>query len=308
MITKRILVLLFVLIALLWIGLGMRKENPLPQGGKRLGGGAGGDVKIRKVTLAPHDPNLQSILRVNIETDPPSYFTGQANPYQYRWFVNQKEVSRESFLSLSKFRQGDMVLVEVTSDGLQSSMASAKLVIGNRVPMIQSIRLSPKSIFAGGSLQATVDAKDPDGDTVYLSYEWQINGKVVLGHDKDSLSGDQIHSADKIVVSVTPSDLMSKGSVADSPLMTVINRSPTILSTPPSHQENGKYTYQLIAKDPDGDSLQYLLVTGPSGMRVNPIAGLLEWEVSDNKTDVAVEVNDAKGGAVTQKFTIQFAK
>lgn len=180
--------------------------------------------------------------------------------------------------------------------------------IGNNPPVVKSIRLLPIPVSAGEVVRAEVITEDKDGDFVQLTYEWQVNGKPISGNDLDTLSGDQVHSADTILVFVTPSDPNSKGATRVSPLTTVLNRSPEIVSLPPSTDENGKYTYQIVAKDPDLDSLSYILLKGPPGMEVHPTTGLVQWvaaPVSESQSHVGLEVNDGKGGKAVQQFTLQ---
>ena len=46
--------------------------------------------------------------------------------------------------------------------------------------------------------------------------------------------------------------------------------------------KSGDYEYQVDAIDPDNDDLTYSLVTGPSGMTINPVSGLVEWTPTDS--------------------------
>jgi hypothetical protein len=176
--------------------------------------------------------------------------------------------------------------------------------------VIKGIHFPSGLIYAGDRLQVAVTTEDPDRDTVYLTYEWQINGKSIIGNDQDQLSGEYIHSGDQIVVSVTPSDPFSSGAVVDSPRMIVPNRSPAIVSTPPAADKKGVYLYQLVGQDPDGDPLRYTILTGPPDMKIDPLSGLLRWQsssITDNKSDVVIEVIDGKGGTATQQFRIETA-
>lgn len=187
-----------------------------------------------------------------------------------------------------------------------SSMSSVKGA--NSPPVVKSIRLLPIPVSAGQAVRAEVITEDKDGDFVQLLYEWQVNGKPTSGNNLDTLAGDQVHSADQIIVFVTPSDPYSKGEVRVSPLITVLNRPPEIVSLPPiSKDDKGKYTYQIVAKDPDSDPLNYILLKGPPGMEVNPTTGLVHWDVAPlakSQLDVDLEVNDGKGGKATQQFTL----
>ncbi len=297
--------------ALLWFS--TRREDPLSNGRRGANISEGDPPMIRKIGITPASPNLQSILQVEIETDPPAPAAGGEGPFRYRWFVNKKEVGRERFLFLGRFRSGDVVSVEVTAreerpGSRPSPPATAQVVIGNNPPTVKTVRLLPIPVSAGEAVRAEVTAEDPDGDFVSLSYEWQINGQPILGNDRDRLEGDQVKSADKIMVSVTPSDTLSHGIPVLSPLLTVLNRPPEIVSNPSSREEKGRYTYQIVAKDPDDDLLHYLILKGPPGMQIDPASGRIDWQsapLPGDRADVAVEVNDAKGGRAIQQFTIQ---
>jgi len=259
--------------------------------------------------IKPELPDLRSTLRADVETDPPTF---GSSDYRYRWLVNKNEVSREAILPLKSFRQGDIVSVEVMLPHATNSTAfapvTATVKIGNHPPVITTVRLLPLPVFAGEAIRAEVVSDDIDGDIVNLTYEWQINRQPVPANDRDTLEGDQIHSADKVVVFVTPSDPFSKGIQQVSPLVTVSNRFPEIISLPPREDKNGRYHYQVVAKDQDGDQLQYLLLEGPPGMKIDPDSGLIDWEVvpfSKEQSRVRIVVDDSKGGKATQSFPIE---
>ncbi len=67
------------------------------------------------------------------------------------------------------------------------------------------------------------------------------------------------------------------------------------------------YAYQVEASDPDGDALSYSLIEGPPGMVIDSESGLIEWWVTSKDLGshgVTVEVEDGKGGADQQMFTL----
>jgi len=87
-----------------------------------------------------------------------------------------------------------------------------------------------------------------------------------------------------------------------------LNRAPIIISEPAiTATENNQYSYQLEAKDPDGDSLTYLLVLCPEGMSINSGNGLLTWAPTNNQVGnnkVVVEISDGRESD-TQSFEIE---
>jgi len=85
------------------------------------------------------------------------------------------------------------------------------------------------------------------------------------------------------------------------------NWPPVITSTPITTAEAEEdYEYDVEAYDPDGDTLNYILISAPDDMTIDTLTGLIQWEPDadeDGTYDVVVGVTD--GVAVTtQSFTI----
>jgi hypothetical protein len=264
--------------------------------------------ELTKVEIVPSSPNLGDVLKVQLLAEGPS---SEAVTYRYRWLVNQNEVSNEPILPLKDYRQGDTVSVEVTlSNGEASpiSRQSAPVKIGNNPPIVKSVKISPAEPKANQEIEAVVEAVDPDGDPVSYSYKWQVNAQSVEDESGSVLEGKYVHSADQISVTVTPRDSFTDGTPLTSQPILVTNEPPEINSLPPSAAQDDVYSYQIDAKDPDGDSLKYQLIEGPDGMSLDPASGLLIWKVasaSDDKANVKVQVDDGKGGKSIQQFSIK---
>ncbi|MBS3804676.1 MAG: putative Ig domain-containing protein [Oleiphilaceae bacterium] len=65
------------------------------------------------------------------------------------------------------------------------------------------------------------------------------------------------------------------------------------------------YSYTLQAMDPDGDSLTWELLSGPSGMTLNAITGALTWTPTQaGVQQVTVTVTDSKGATAGSTFGI----
>jgi hypothetical protein len=114
---------------------------------------------------------------------------GDALTYTFTWKVNSVVVSAvtsgpnsSSSLDLAVVGNGDRgqtVLVEVVAsdDALQSSVASASVVVGNSAPTV-TVSLSDASPRSNDVLVATANAQDADVDPLTLSYAWSVNGVV----------------------------------------------------------------------------------------------------------------------------------
>ncbi len=87
------------------------------------------------------------------------------------------------------------------------------------------------------------------------------------------------------------------------------NEAPSIVSSAvTTATENQVYSYAVIAIDPDNDALAYALDTAPAGMSIDTVSGLIQWLPSGaqgGSNDVAIRVEDGKGGFATQVFTVQ---
>src|SRR5262249_47218922 len=90
------------------------------------------------------------------------------------------------------------------------------------------------------------------------------------------------------------------------------NRPPLFTSTPVvDGNVNVAYRYQATARDPDGDTLTFSLVTGPQGLVIDRTSGLVTWNPAANElgtNNVTVQVDDGRGGTATQSYVIGIAQ
>jgi len=86
-----------------------------------------------------------------------------------------------------------------------------------------------------------------------------------------------------------------------------INKPPVITSLPITIAKiEVQYYYNVLATDPNGDSLIYSLLAYPDGMTINSSTGLITWIPTENQVrdyEVEVEVSDEEL-SVTQGFTV----
>jgi RHS repeat-associated protein len=91
-----------------------------------------------------------------------------------------------------------------------------------------------------------------------------------------------------------------------------LNRGPQITSTPSlSGNANSTFSYSPTAIDPDaGDLLSWTLLSGPTGLLLNPANGLVLWTPSASQVGVhpiTIEVRDLLGATAQQSFTVSIA-
>jgi len=91
----------------------------------------------------------------------------------------------------------------------------------------------------------------------------------------------------------------------------LFNNKPIIGSTPDTTAKiEIEYTYEVVATDPDGDTLTYTLSVKPEGMTINEQTGAVSWtpiETQIGEHQVIIEVSDGKD-SVSQTFTITVAE
>lgn len=148
----------------------------------------------------------------------------------------------------------------------------------NRPPVVTAVLLSPNVVVPGVAVRAVAKASDPDQDDVRLLYTWKTNGEVVAEQSGEEFDTTALHKGDLLTVSVIPDDGKEPGQPLDSNGILIQNRSPEITSMPSAGVSSGHFSYQVIAKDPDNDPLQFSLEEAPPGMTINP-AGLIQWDV-----------------------------
>ncbi|MGB5833923.1 MAG: putative Ig domain-containing protein, partial [Thiohalocapsa sp.] len=84
------------------------------------------------------------------------------------------------------------------------------------------------------------------------------------------------------------------------------NRDPIWQSSPSTEALVGEtFTYTGVATDPDGDTISYSVVAGPTGLGINGTSGALTWTpASPGSYSIVLEASDGRGGAAQQSFTV----
>lgn len=177
----------------------------------------------------------------------------------------------------------------------------------NRPPRFTSVPEPQATV--GEAYRTRVEAVDPDGSR--LSYALLV---APTGMTIDSVTGElvwnvQASQVGSHQVALQASD--GRGGIAKQQFTvvanaTIVNRPPLILSTPlTTATPGGNYRYQLNARDPDGQPLQYSLVAGPSGMSVVPTTGLVSFDNAQvGDYPVELRVSDGRGGLATQSYRL----
>jgi hypothetical protein len=264
---------------------------------------------IISVQISPEKAYRGTEMTVSVQVKDPD---GDPVSYQYQWIKNDQELAGENRNSLKgdRFKKGDLIRVRVTpSDGKAegSSFLSSPVLIMNGPPEIQEIRIEPKRPGAGDSLKAQAKGSDPDGDFLYYSYRWEKNGEVLPEEKGPVLERGLFKKGDSITVTVTPDDHEIQGAPKKPEPVLISNSPPIIHSSPPDTLEGATYKYQVKATDPDQDPIIFTLKSGPKGMVMDKVTGLIQWDVKkeDKGTyPIEIEASDNERGKSVQRFTL----
>jgi hypothetical protein len=307
MMKKNILIFLFIFsfLAPLVVILSCEKQ----QAGK-FEVGANSPPLINSINILPDKPGHDSDLSLTIQSQ-----DSNADPitYQYQWIGNDQEIFGENtdILKSGNFRKGDFIQVKVIpSDGKEDGkpFLSDPVKIINSPPVIKEMWIEPKVAYANDQLKVLVKSSDSDGDSVYYTYQWEINGTVLdMDKEEEVLNGGNFKKGDRIAVKVIPDDRESQGLPKESEPLVILNSPPIIVSTPPVSIEGSEYSYQIKAHDSDNDPISFKLKNGPKGMEIDQEKGLIQWTIQskDKGThSIEIEASDQEGAKSFQRFDL----
>jgi hypothetical protein len=263
---------------------------------------------IQHAAVFPTPLILSGPVAVQIEADN----TGR-NPltFRYQWLINGYRVDGEIHPTLSpaRLKLGDKVEVEIiAADGQTSGKPyrTEPAIVGNTPPEV--VKVSIESTGSDRStMHALAEGVDVDQDAIHYAYRWWRNGTLVAGGDTATLNTGAFSRDDSITVEVIPRDAGGAGKSKLSEPVALGNNAPKITSHPPSKFDKGVFVYNVQAIDDDKDSLKYLLEAAPSGMTIDPVTGMISWQVaSDVKGThrVRILVQDGQGGSAFQDFDL----
>jgi hypothetical protein len=264
---------------------------------------------ITSVQILPEKPTTQSELSLLVQCQDPD---GDPISYEYQWLKNDEEIpgGDKSVLSTGGFRKGDSFRVRVVAgDGKEKGQPflSPAVRMVNSPPVIQEVRIEPSVAHVQDHPKVSVKGEDKDGDSIYYTYQWEINGTPVPEERGETLERTRLKKGDNITVLVTPDDREALGKPKKSDPLRVLNSPPVIVSSPPTTPEGNIYLYPVQVKDPDQDPLTFSLQQGAKGMTIDAKTGLFRWEIrtEDKGTHtIVIEVADNEGARSVQRYTL----
>ncbi len=177
----------------------------------------------------------------------------------------------------------------------------------NHPPEINSVAFETPYIYKGVDVTLIPDVSDADGDSIALSYSWNINGNELPEEQSATLPGNLFAKGDKISFTVKAVDDTGAGQTYSGEF--IIPNAPPQFDADIQNQLSGNsLDFYVKATDPDEDPLTFSLIDAPKGMSINPATGHIHWDKENNQQGsykLQVIVADNDGGQGTMDLDIQ---
>jgi RHS repeat-associated protein len=177
----------------------------------------------------------------------------------------------------------------------------------NHPPVITS---APRTAgVIGVQYQYDPNAEDSDGDPVVWSL---FQGPVGMSIDPASgkvrwlPTSDQLGTQDVIIQAQDP--LLAQATQSFTITVHTVDVPPVITSSPPTEAVAAAlYTYAVQASDVQNNTLNWSLLSAPSGMTIDAPTGLIQWTPGETQVgtqNVVIQADDGQGGLATQAYQV----
>ena len=212
----------------------------------------------------------------------------------FRWDRNDTPIAGATTATLTpdNFVRGDVIKLTVSvSDGKTTVTASAATTVQNAVPIFTSIDLTPYTAYTTDDLVFTASTRDPDGDTLQVTYEWRRNGTTIPGQTAATLPASEHQRGDLIEVLATVDDGFDSSTTTVA--TTIQDTAPVVTIVAPDTVSYGNVlTFTASAFDVDGDPLGALgLDYGPPGMTFDAATGTGTWVATTPMFGTTMEIH-----------------
>lgn len=275
-------------------------------------GGANSEPRIELISFEPEEPAAGDTVRAVVES---SDDDGDTVWLSYEWTLDGEPVGEddeELVLEGAAFVRGRTLEVSVVAtDGKDEDTDSYSDEIENAVPELLSVEVLPQGdLFSGAPITLRPDARDADNDDITFRYEWEVNGRSVRT-DGPVLESDRLRRGDTVQARITVADEDDESEPFETPIFTIANSPPRVVSEPAEASADGTFRYLVKASDPDGDrNLQFHLENEPEGMKIDRIRGSIVWAPAPDQSgdyQVSVIVDDLRGGKTRHTFEVNVA-
>ena len=177
----------------------------------------------------------------------------------------------------------------------------------NKAPVVRAIVVQPTQPSVLDTMTVKVNAVDPEGKDLAITYTWRVDGAEVAGHNEPSLDLSNYLRGQKVQITVDVSDGLS-GAHGESETYAIANPDPHFTVTP--DQVKSLDGFRMTAEDADGDEVKWKVEGAPPGLTIDA-AGRLHYKGSETdkggKYTIKVLAEDGHGGKGTMELPLEVA-
>ena len=265
--------------------------------------------RIRSIELEPGEVRAGDPVRIVLDAFDPD---GDPLRIDVRWSLDGTVIGSGQTLTVPERSRDRQLRAEATvHDGTASVIEQASLFVQNTAPEVISLELEPETPTVATPIHFEAEGADPDGDPLRFEITWTVDGEPLVTSEP-VLPSDRFERGSRITAEVRAHDGVEAGPAKTSTTLTVGNAPPVFTSSPGDFTGETTLRSQLRAEDPDGDRrLRFALVTGPTGLELDPVTGAIEWTPEPDQAGshrVEVTVDDGAGGIGRQEFELSVGR
>jgi len=173
----------------------------------------------------------------------------------------------------------------------------------NQAPHFTTVPATRATVGRAWSYAA--EAEDGDGDSVTYSLLVAPPG-MTLSAGTLSWTPASAGSFDVVLRARDGRGGVGRQSFSVNVVEAGFNAPPIFTSSPVIQAPIGaNYSYQAAVIDPDGDNVNFALLSAPAGLEVDPVSGLVSWtNAQPGQHSVILEADDGQGGQSSQSYTL----
>jgi hypothetical protein len=151
-------------------------------------------------------------------------------------------------------------------------------------PVITKVEFDPPQPTSYDDIKAIAVLKDPGMTYIKYRYQWFVNGEIIQGGKNPLLEKHYYKKGDRVYCRAQAVRGMYESKIVKSKEIKIKNTPPIIKFVHPGFVKiPGRFRYTINARDHDGDSLTYRLVSPLDlGIQLNPETGEIVWNIPDN--------------------------
>jgi len=212
------------------------------------------------------------------------------------WLINGENAGTGATFSAPVGGSSVTCKISITANDFSASATSPAITIGNSLPVISSVTISPtSSIGTGDRVSCFASVSDVDGDDVTITYRW-LNGETVVANSSELDIDLVMFSPGDTMTCTAAVDDGSGGMASASDSKVLVNTVPAINSvslSPNSPVSGDELTCSWLFYDVDGDSDSSSIIWKVNGVAISSTA--LTYTAVSSGDEVICEITPNDG-------------